>query len=225
MISRLPGDGRDCLDFATIFGFLAALFAVMNPIGAAPLFLSMTPDNSAAERAAMARTAALTATAILIVTVFAGRPILSFFGITIDSFRVAGGLIVLLMSISMLRAQASQIRGTAEEEEEGVAKDNPAVFPLAIPLLTGPGAISTTILWSGQTTSWMGLAGLCAVIVLLGVVVFAILRGASIVSRVMGVTGMNVMTRIMGLILASIAIEMIAAGLKVLLPHLAIAGA
>lgn len=201
--------------------FAVALLAVLNPFGTAPIFVSMTEGMSAAERNNVARTTAFTVTATLLVAALAGRTLLGFFGVTIDSFRVAGGLIVLLMALSMLRAEPSRLRTTQAEHAEGVAKPNPGVFPLAIPLLAGPGAISTMLLWSGAASDWIARAEMAGVTIAAGLFTFLVLLAASPISRGLGVTGMNVLTRIMGLILAAIAVEMMAAGLKGLIPSLA----
>ncbi len=206
---------------AELTAFAAALIAVLNPIGTAPIFVAMTEGLDGKERARVARTAAVTSTCALLGAALAGRELLSFFGISIDSFRVAGGLIVLLMALAMLRAEPTRLRATQEERAEGVAKPNPGVFPLAIPLLAGPGAISTMLLWSGAANNWAARGLLAAITLGAGIVIYAVLLAASPVSRTLGVTGMNVLTRVMGLVLAAIAVEMMAAGLRSLLPALA----
>lgn len=201
--------------------FFAALIAVMNPMGAAPIFLSMTSDQTAAERAGTARTAALTSTIALLITAVAGQYILSFFSISLDGFRAAGGLILLLMALSMLRARPSRMASVTAERMEGEEKDSPGVFPLAIPLIAGPGSFAAVILYAQGAATPMGWASLGLVILAAGFIVFLALRAASPISNLLGLTGMNVLMRVMGLILAAIAMEMIAAGLVALMPGLA----
>lgn len=206
---------------AELTAFAAALVAVLNPIGTAPIFVAMTEGLDVKERARVARTAAFASTCTLLGAALAGRELLAFFGISVDSFRVAGGLIVLLMALAMLRAEPTRLRATHEERAEGVAKPNPGVFPLAIPLLAGPGAISTMLLWSGAASTWAARGLLAAITLCAGMVIYVVLLAAVPVSRTLGLTGMNVLTRVMGLVLAAIAVEMMAAGLRALLPALA----
>lgn len=206
---------------AQLTAFAAALLAVLNPIGTAPIFIAMTEGHDPRERAGIARSAALTVTITLLGAALAGKALLHFFGVSVDSFRVAGGLIVLLMALGMLRAEPTRLRATIEERAEGAAKSNPGVFPIAIPLLAGPGAISTMLLWSGAVNDWPARAAMGAVTIGAGAVVYLVLLAATPLSRAFGVTGMNVLTRIMGLVLAAIAVEMMATGLRALLPALA----
>jgi len=204
--------------------FFAALLAVMNPMGSAAIFLSMTTEHTPAERAVTARTAAIAATLALLVTAAVGKYILGFFAISLDGFRAAGGVILFLMALSMLRARPSRMNSVTAERIEGGEKDDPGVFPIAIPLIAGPGAFAAVILYGEGADGLMGWAGLFGVILLAGLVVLAALLAAAPISRFLGVTGMNVLMRVMGLILAALAMEMIAAGLAGLLPGLALAG-
>ncbi len=201
--------------------FFAALVAVTNPMGSAAIFLSMTSDSTRAERARTANTAAIASTIALLVTAVAGKYILGFFSISLDSFRAAGGVILFLMALSMLRARPSRMHSVDEERLEGEEKDDPGVFPLAIPLIAGPGAFAAVIVYGEGVTGLLGWAAMSGVILASGLVIFAILRAATPMSNLLGVTGMNVLMRVMGLILAAIAMEMIAVGFSGLLPGLA----
>jgi multiple antibiotic resistance protein len=204
--------------------FAAALFAILNPFGNTAIFLSVTAERSTADRQ---RIALLTSVAVLITLVVAavvGQEILDLFGISIGSFRIAGGVIVLLIALSMLHARQSGVHHSAQEEADGQQKDNPAIFPLAIPVIAGPGAIATVILYAEHAGSVGGALTIGAVILLLCLVLLVTLRAADRLSGLLGPTGMNVLTRLMGMILAAIAVEMMAGGLRDLFPQLGPAG-
>ena len=153
-------------------------------------------------------------------SLFIGEFVLNFFGITINSFLVAGGLLILLLAISMMHAKTSRIKSTAEEEEESEGKDSIAVVPLATPLLAGPGAISTVILYAHKGIGIRHYLIVGLIILTLTLLLFIIFKFVPYISKYISQTGINVFTRIMGLILAAIAIEFIASGLKGLFPAL-----
>ena len=200
--------------------FGAALFAIMNPFGAIPIFLSLTADNTPAERRRIGGVAALAVLVALLLTALVGHQILGFFGISIGAFRAAGGLIILLLALSMLHGRQSAVHHSPIEQQDGEAKDDPAVFPLAIPLIAGPGSIATVILYSDQVRGVAGFVVIGIAIALLCLVLYLALRLAMPLSGLLGPTGMNVATRLMGMLLASIAVEMIAAGIGDLFPAL-----
>lgn len=198
----------------------AALFVIVNPIGAIPLFIGYTRNQSPAERRSTARTTAVAVAIVLIVSIFFGDHLLQFFGIGLPSFRVGGGILILLMAIAMLNAQQGGARYTAEEGREGELKDNIAVVPLAIPILAGPGAISTTIIYAHKAHDAVDIVMLvCAALMVAGAVATALHLADPIANR-LGRTGINIATRIMGLILAAVAVEFIAEGLLQLFPLL-----
>lgn len=215
------GGGVVVFDGQEFLKFLIALLAIMNPLGAVPVFVTMTGGQSAGERARSALMTALTVLITLAVSAAAGQSILAFFGIDIDDFRVAGGIVVLLMALSMLHAEPSAIHHTPEEASEGAEKDNPAVMPLGVPLLAGPGAIATVILFAQQAGGMPGFAAIAAVILIAAVAVYLALRLGAPLAHALGRTGLNIVTRLMGLIIAAIAVSMIAAGLARLFPGLA----
>lgn len=199
----------------------AGLLSVVNPIGVIPIFISLTVNRSKADRQRTAIVCAFAVTMVLLLAMLAGEPILHFFGIGLPAFRVAGGILVLLMGISMLRATHDRSRHTPEERAESYEKESVAVVPLAIPLLSGPGAISTTIMYAHTENSLKHYSLVSAVILSVASVVLVALLAAPKIADVMGRTGMNVVTRVMGLILTSIAVEFIASGLTELFPILA----
>ncbi|MEQ1636328.1 MAG: MarC family protein [Methylococcales bacterium] len=199
----------------------AGLISVVNPIGVIPIFISLTGNRTPLDRIQTALVCAFSVAVVLLIALLAGEPILKFLGIGLPAFRVAGGLLVLLMGISMLNASPDRVRHTPEERAESYEKDSVAVVPLAIPFLSGPGAISTTIVYGhmGRSLSHYVLVG--AVILSVAGVVLVALLSAPRIADFMGRTGMNVVTRVMGLIIASIAVEFIAKGLTELFPLLA----
>jgi multiple antibiotic resistance protein len=198
----------------------AGLISVVNPIGIIPSFIALTSTRTHYERKRTALVCALSVTSVLLIAMLAGEPILNFFGISLPSFRVAGGILVLLMGLSMLRADDDRARHTPEEREESYEKQSVAVVPLAIPLLSGPGAISTTIVYAQLEHSVTHYLMIGLLILLVSSIVLITMLLAPKIANLMGNTGMNVVTRIMGLILASIAVEFIAKGLMELFPVL-----
>ena len=209
---------RELLSFSLLS--LSAVFFVVDPMGAVPVFVAMTQGDSEEKRRRMARRASLTAFVILTVFAVAGTVIFRLLGVTLGAFKVAGGILLLLTSIDMLRAQQVRTRIIPEEEQEGAEKDDVAIFPLAIPLLAGPGAIATV-------TALMGRAGrvLFAVPVILSIAVtcaasYAMLRAAGRISLFLGVTGLNVMNRVIGLIIGALAVQFVFDGLRDTFPRL-----
>ncbi|NOT18081.1 MAG: NAAT family transporter [Sulfuriferula sp.] len=201
--------------------FLVGLFAILNPLGAIPIFLSMAGDRRPAE---MHRTALKTASAvavILILSVWVGDSVLGFFGIGIPAFRIAGGLLVLLIAIAMFHAKTSPARHTDAEEAEAESKNDISVVPLAIPLLAGPGAISLVIVDAHQAASLIDKVLFSLSIGIMGLLVWGVLRLAEPIGARLGTAGLNIATRVMGLILAAMAVQFIVDGLIILLPGLA----
>ncbi|MDH5299533.1 MAG: YchE family NAAT transporter [Desulfobulbaceae bacterium] len=198
----------------------AGLIAIVNPVGAIPVFISLTGDRSAEEKKRTGMVAAFAVALILGAALVAGERLLLFFGISIASFRVGGGLLILLMAISMMHAKLSPVRHTEEEAAAAAEMDSVAVVPLGIPLLAGPGAISTIILYVHRSTSVMHYLILGGEIVLVALAVWLCFRSAPYVASALGRTGINVVTRIMGLIMAALGVEFITNGLKQIFPVL-----
>jgi len=205
-------------DYVKIF---IGLLAIVNPFGAIPLFISMTADQNSRQRRQTINVVAFSVSIILLVSLFFGQLILQFFGISIASFRVGGGILILLMAIAMLHAKTSHIKQTDEEADESIQKESVAIVPLAMPLMAGPGAISTVILAAHKANGVAHYTIIALGIILLSIVVWAVLRLSPWIAARIGATGINIFTRIMGLILAAIAVEFIAIGLKGLFPALA----
>lgn len=200
---------------------LAGLISVVNPISVMPIYLSLTARKTPIGRRQTAMTTAFAVAMVLFVSLLAGEPILQFFGIRLPAFRVAGGILLLLMGISMLRVSDDRSRHTPEEEAESYDKASVGVVPLAIPLLAGPGAISTTIVYAHRDLSLDHYLLFSSVIVSVSSIVLVTLLLAPRIVALMGQTGMNVVTRVMGLLLTSIAVEFVAGGVLELFPALA----
>lgn len=208
------------LEFAQYIKIFIGLLAIMNPFGVIPLFITMTADESSSQRKKTINQVAVSVAIILLVSLFLGELLLELFGITIDSFRVGGGILILLMAISMLHAKTSRIHQTDEEAVESIEKESVAVVPLAMPLLAGPGAISTVILASHTSHSLANHLIVAVGIVLVSLLAWGALRLSPLIEKHLSTTGINIFTRIMGLILAAIAVEFIANGIKGLFPVL-----
>ncbi len=215
------GDSRDMIDFSEHIKFIITLFAIVNPIGAIPIYISLTDGYRPEERRRIERITPIAVTAILLVALLSGEFILRFFGISIGSFRVGGGILLLLMATSMLHARTSRASHTSDEAEETAERETIAVVPLAIPLLSGPGAISTVIVYAYRTKSMLGYLFTSAGILLIGLAIYLSLSAAPYLAKRLGKTGINIVTRIMGLLLAAIAVEFISNGIKNLFPALA----
>jgi len=200
--------------------FLVALIVIVNPLGAIPVYLTAAGDQTTEQHARNAKIAAVTVVVTLIASILAGERILGFFAIGLPSFQVGGGIVILLMAIAMLRGGAGRIRHTTEEAEEAHEKEAVAVVPIGIPLLAGPGAISTAIIAAHDSTGWLYSLALCGAALVLAPMLWACLRFAEPIGGYLGRTGINIATRLMGLVLVAIAVEFIAKGAILLLPGL-----
>ena len=202
---------------------LIALLAIVNPVGAVPFFLAFTQGLSAEQRLRTLRVSAFSAFCVIAVSGLAGLQIIGFFGISIASFQVGGGMLLLISALHMLNAQPAESGqdDLAEGQSRADAGASVAVVPLTIPLLTGPATMSTVVIYADRAqTFWQhaALVGYGVVIALATAVCFTL---AEPISRFLGQTGINVMTRLMGLILAALSVEVMASGLVKLFPALA----
>jgi multiple antibiotic resistance protein len=198
----------------------SAIFTIVNPLGVVPVFLAMSAQDSQEKRRDMARRAAIVAFSVLVVSAALGGVLFRFFGITVPALKIAGGCLLFFIALDMLNARQSRAKGTVEEAEEGVEKEDIAVFPMAIPLLSGPGAIVTVFLLIEKAkTPWEDSAVYLSIAVT-AMISFLILREAGRLVRIMGRIGMNVFSRLMGLILAAVAVQFIIDGVKEALPGL-----
>ncbi|MBC7697762.1 MAG: NAAT family transporter [Bacteroidia bacterium] len=208
-------------DWSALFKIGIALFAIVNPIGSLPIFISATDGWSSQDRAKTSRTVALTVFIVLIASAFLGDQILAFFGITIPSFQVGGGILLMLIAISMMHGKQSGTRQTPEEAQTLAEREVIAIVPLSIPLLAGPGAISSMIIAAQQNSSFAGHLWLVIPIFVICLIIWLILSLSVAISKQLGTIGINIVTRLMGLVLAAMAVEFIAHGLVGLFPKLA----
>ena len=191
----------------------ASILFVVDPLGAIPAYLVMAEGHDADQRQQTARKASLAATALLVVFAALGDTLLRLFGLTMAAFRIAGGAILFLVALDMIRARrATQER--PDEVSEAAAKEDVAITPLAVPMLAGPAALSTVAMLAGQSESWSGAAAVYLAIVLTGAVAYLTLRLAEPLYRLLGRTGIHVFSRVLGLLLAVIAVQFILDGLK-----------
>jgi multiple antibiotic resistance protein len=201
---------------------LIALLAIVNPVGVVPFFIHFTQTLTPAQRRRTIRVSAFTAFIVIATSAVAGLRIIEFFGISLASFQVGGGTLLLISAIQMLNAQPAE--GRKEDVSEGTSKVDAgasiAVVPLTIPLLTGPATISTVVIYSDRTRHWWELGVLVGYGVVVGVATFLAFSASGRIARALGQTGINIMTRLMGLILAALAVELLADGLTKLFPVL-----
>lgn len=198
----------------------STLLAIVNPLGVIPIFISLTSGLAEQERRHIARTTSMAVAVVLIVATLFGKPLLNFFGVSIASFKVGGGILLLLMAIAMMQARHTQGKQTPEEAEEAEEKESIAVVPIAMPLLAGPGAISTVIIYADASFQPLHIGLIISSIVIIALLIWAALNVATPIRNLLSKTGINIATRLMGLLLAAIAIEFITGGLGRLLPGL-----
>ncbi len=205
---------------AALTSFAAALFSMMNPIGGAGVFAGMTADRPAGEARRIARTCAGAIAITLLIVTWGGTLLLEFFGITVDSLRAAGGVIVLLIGLQMLLNKSGHKQSVAELED-AQSRASIAVVPLAIPIVAGPGTIATVLVAAQQHPSVLSKVEISIVVMALAALCGLLFSFAAPISKRLGESGMGVVTRIKGMVLAAIAMCMLADGLRALLPGLA----
>ncbi len=192
---------------------LSSVFFLVDPFAAIPVFLAMTPGDSALERRRTAVRAGLTCLIVLSVFAAAGGLIFKVFGITLPAFKIAGGVILIIIGLEMLQARPSGTKQSPEEQAEGTAREAVGVIPLGIPMLAGPGAISTVMILIGDSHRWWNYAVVFGAIVLSSLVSYLVLAAADRVGKYLGETGIRIMSRLMGLLLTALAVQFIINGL------------
>ncbi|MEG3220571.1 YchE family NAAT transporter [Vibrio gigantis] len=209
------------LELAIFMQFFLGLVAAVNPIGIMPVFVSLTAHMPPEERNRTALQANIAVAVILIVSLVAGQMLLDMFSISLDSFRVAGGLLLLSIAFSMMSGKLGEDKQNKQEKSEYISKEQIGVVPLAMPLMAGPGAISSTIVYGARYPAAIDTVGIGISIIAFATCSWLLFRSAPVIVRFLGQTGINVITRIMGLILGALGIEFIANGLRNLFPGLA----
>lgn len=208
------------LDWAELTKMLVALLVMIDPVGVAPIFLALT-SSAPDQRSRVARLAAVTATIVLVVAALIGPFVLAMFGISLASFRVIGGVLFFLMALDMLNARPSRTKRSEKEEEEAKLRKETAIVPLGLPLLAGPGAISSAIINFKSQQNVFEQGAVILIILIACSATYLCLRLAAAIAQRLGATGIAVLERLMGLILGAIAVEMFMKGIRELLPALA----
>ena len=201
---------------------LIALLAIVNPIGVVPFFIHFTQHLDAAARRRTIRVSSFSAFLVISISALAGLKVIEFFGISLASFQVGGGTLLLISALQMLNAQPAESRSddVSEGRERADSGDSIAVVPLTIPLLTGPATMSTMVIFAERTANWVQMAQLIGYAAIVALAVYVSFMAAPRIARAMGQTGINVMTRLMGLILAALGVEVMSEGLKKIFPVL-----
>src|SRR6185369_5279128 len=192
----------------------SSLFVIVDPLATAPAFLAMTPNDTAEQRLRTARVACLAMAIVLLAFAFAGTMLFKVFGITMPAFQIAASIVLLLIALDMLRVQRSRVQTTNEETKAGTEKTDIAITPLAIPMLAGPGAISTTILLQNEAKTIPQHLALYGCILLVAVVSYLVFRIAVRSARWLNPIAMSIAIRIMGLLLAAVAIQFMLNAIK-----------
>ncbi len=201
-------------DLATLITAFTTLFIIIDPPGLAPIYIALTQGMGAAQRRAIAIRACVTAAGLMILFLLLGEAVLSFIGISIPAFRVAGGALLFLTALDMLFQRRQARRQSQADESQQDHHDDPSVFPLALPLIVGPGAITTIILLASRAEGPGDLAAIGGVLMVNLLLVFLTFLAAPIIERALGKTGINVVTRLLGMLLAALAVQFILDGLR-----------
>ena len=196
----------------------SSLFVIVNPLAAVPAFLAMTPTDTPEQRIRMARLACCVSAGVLVAFALAGKWIFKFLGITMPAFQLAASIVLLLVALDMLRAQRSRVQETSEETAAGVEKTDIAVTPLAIPMLAGPGALSTAVLLHNQAANLGQRVALYVCILAVCLASYLILRISARSARWLSPIAMSITARIMGLLLAAVAMEFMLKAVRQLNP-------
>jgi len=204
---------RDVLTFGLVA--FSAIFFVVDPLAVLPIFLAMTANETPAQKRATALRAAITSGITLITFAAAGSLIFRFFGITLGAFKIAGGVLLFLVALDMMQARQSRTRSTPEEEQEGIEKADVAIIPLAIPLLSGPGSIATVmVLMSRATWHPVRMSAVFLAVTITCLATWLLMRSAANAERFLPKTLLRAFERVMGLLLAAVAVEFIAGGVR-----------
>lgn len=210
------------MEFALMAKAFGAFFAIMNPFVNLPIFLSLTNGNTTQEQRALAIKIAMYSFIMCIIILFAGQKIISFFGITVDEFRIAGGLVLAHIAWNMLNGAAvTSHEGSTGEKKDLTSLNSLAFYPITFPMIVGPGTIATIIIYTGHIKDMSGTLALGGIVFAVLLMLFLVLYFASYFGKILTATARVIMTRLMGMILLAISVEMIVAGVKAVLPGLA----
>ena len=199
------------MDSTFLISAFVTLFVVIDPIGLTPIFIALTQGIAPAERRRIALRATIIAVILLTLFAFFGEALLGFIGISMPAFRIAGGILLFLTALDMLFERRTKRR---EDRAEAEQMPDPSVFPLAIPLTAGPGAIASIILLSGQTTTILGMAAVLGVMLAVLLLALILFMAAGVIERALGQTGITVTTRLLGMLLAALSVQFVLDGLQ-----------
>jgi multiple antibiotic resistance protein len=200
---------------------LITLLAIVNPLAIVPFFIHYTQDFTPEQRRRTIWISSFSAFAVIAISALLGLQLLAFFGISLASFQVGGGMLLLTSALAMINAQPAEAKSNAEEMQDAAARASIAVVPLTIPLLTGPATMSTVVIYADKAQNLLQLGTLVGYGVVVAAATALCFALAEPIARFLGKTGINVMTRLMGLILAALAVEVMSDGLTKLFPALA----
>jgi len=201
------------IDTAYMVAAFVTMFVVIDPIAIAPIFLALTPDMTAKQRSQIALRAILVGGFLLVLFTFFGKSVLNFAGISMAAFRVAGGILLFLTAMDMLFERRTKRREDSSETPEVLEQDDPSVFPLAIPLIAGPGAIASVILLVGQKPGGEGLITVLGITAVVLLIMYVMLRLSTLLEDALSKVAINVITRVLGMLLAALSVQFVLDGL------------
>lgn len=201
-------------ELPALIAAFTTMFIIIDPPGLAPVFIALTQGMSSAQRRAIAIRACVVSAALMMVFLFLGEAVLGFIGISMDAFRIAGGILLFLTALDMLFQRRQARREDSAAEGQAEHQDDPSVFPLALPLICGPGAITTIILLAGQAQGAADFGAIAGVLLAVLSIVFVAFLAAPAIERFLGKTGLNIVTRVLGMLLAALAVQFVLDGLR-----------
>ena len=204
------------MEFEFLLTSFVALFIIIDPIGLTPVFIAITQGMDDTLRRKVALRSVLVSAFVISLFIVGGETVLGFIGISMPAFRIAGGILLFLTALDMLFQRRSKRRENQTEQE---LVDDPSVFPLAIPLIIGPGAIATVILIAGAKPGLVGIASTGFITALVLLTVFVFFSAASRIEKLLGKTGIDVLTRLLGMLLAALSVQFVIEGLVEFFPH------
>ena len=201
-------------ELPALIAAFTTMFIILDPPGLAPVFIALTQGMTASQRRTIAIRACVVSACLMLLFLFLGEAVLGFIGISMDAFRIAGGILLFLTALDMLfqKRQARREENAAEGQAEH--HDDPSVFPLALPLIVGPGAITTIILLAGQADGAADFGAIAGVLMAVLLITFLAFLAAPGIERVLGKTGLNIVTRVLGMLLAALAVQFVLDGLR-----------
>jgi len=201
-------------ELPALIAAFTTMFIIIDPPGLAPVFIALTQGMSAAQRRAIAIRACIVSAGLMMVFLFLGEAVLGFIGISMDAFRIAGGILLFLTALDMLFQRRQARREDSAAEGQAEHQDDPSVFPLALPLIVGPGAITTIILLAGEAQGAADFGAIAGVLLAVLSIVFVAFLAAPAIERFLGKTGLNIVTRVLGMLLAALAVQFVLDGLR-----------